>query len=127
MTMKASIAILAAALVLAGTWVTGTLAPDVMVHGLLLAAWVAVLATAAWFATQAHRGARRAALGAIAVALVVVLSAGAWLSRPKTVDEDIVVADGRAVLRARVFNEEALFHVASFLTVADGLTVSRRT
>lgn len=37
------------------------------------------------------------------------------------VAEDIVVADGRAVLRARVFDEEALFHVASFLTVADGL------
>jgi SnoaL-like domain len=37
------------------------------------------------------------------------------------VAEDIVVADGRAVLRARVFNEDALFHVASFLTVTSGL------
>lgn len=37
------------------------------------------------------------------------------------VAEDIVVAEGRAVLRARVFDEESTFHVASFLTVADGL------
>ena len=36
------------------------------------------------------------------------------------VAEDIVVADGRAVVRARVFNEAAMFHVASFLAVADG-------
>ncbi len=37
------------------------------------------------------------------------------------VAEDIVVADGRAVVRARVFNEEAMFHVASFLSITDGL------
>ena len=35
--------------------------------------------------------------------------------------EDILVADGRAVVRARVFNEDATYHVASFLTVVDGL------
>ncbi|MEZ5096481.1 MAG: nuclear transport factor 2 family protein [Nocardioides sp.] len=42
---------------------------------------------------------------------------GRW----SVVAEDIVATDDRAVLRARVFNEEALFHLASFLTVADGL------
>lgn len=93
MTTKASIAILTAALVVAGTWVTGMAAPDVAVHGLLLAAWIALLSAAAWRATRDRRSARRAALGGVAVTLVVVLAAGAWLSRPKTVDEDIVVAD----------------------------------
>ena len=36
------------------------------------------------------------------------------------VAEDIVATDTRAVVRARVFDEETTFHVASFLTVADG-------
>jgi hypothetical protein len=36
------------------------------------------------------------------------------------VAEDIVATDTRAVVRARVFDEDAIFHVASFLTVADG-------
>ncbi len=35
--------------------------------------------------------------------------------------EDFVVGGDRAVVRARVFDERALFHVASFLTVSDGL------
>jgi len=37
------------------------------------------------------------------------------------VAEDIVACDERAVVRARVFNDTATFHVASFLTVRDGL------
>ena len=37
------------------------------------------------------------------------------------VAEGIVAAETRAVLRARVFNENAIFHVAAFLTAADGL------
>ena len=36
------------------------------------------------------------------------------------VAEDIVATDTRAVVRARVFDEATTFHVASFLTVADG-------
>ena len=36
------------------------------------------------------------------------------------VAEDIVATDTRAVVRARVFDEDKTFHVASFLTVADG-------
>jgi hypothetical protein len=36
------------------------------------------------------------------------------------VAEDVVATDVRAVVRARVFNDEATFHVASFLTVTDG-------
>ena len=36
------------------------------------------------------------------------------------VAEDIVATDTRAVVRARVFDEESTFHVASFLTVTDG-------
>lgn len=37
------------------------------------------------------------------------------------VAEDIVATDNRAVVRARVFDEDSLFHVASFLTIRDGL------
>lgn len=46
---------------------------------------------------------------------------GDYPGRWSFVAEDIVVAEGRAVVRARVFNEEATFHVASFLTILDGL------
>ena len=35
--------------------------------------------------------------------------------------EDLVVADDRAVLRSRVFNDDVDFCVATFLTVTDGL------
>jgi ketosteroid isomerase-like protein len=42
---------------------------------------------------------------------------GSWSFVP----EDIVATDDRAVVRARVFDADALFHVASFLTVVDGL------
>jgi hypothetical protein len=38
--------------------------------------------------------------------------------------EDIVVGADRAVVRARVFDERTIFHVASFLTVADGLILA---
>lgn len=36
------------------------------------------------------------------------------------VAEDIVATDTRAVVRARAFNEDAIFHFASFLTAAAG-------
>ncbi len=36
------------------------------------------------------------------------------------VAEDIVATGDRAVVRARVFNDEATFHVASFLAANDG-------
>ncbi len=35
--------------------------------------------------------------------------------------EDIVATEDRAVVRARVLNDTALFHAVSFLTVTDGL------
>ena len=41
---------------------------------------------------------------------------GRW----SVVAEDIVATDERAVVRARVFNDDSIFHVASFLAVTEG-------
>lgn len=91
---KIVVAVLIAAWLVAGVWVTGMSTPNVYVHGMAVGALAAVTTALILLGARgSRRRLRSAALISTALTLVVVIGVGAFLSRPKSVDENVVTAD----------------------------------
>ena len=87
----ATAAALGAGLTLAGIWGAGLLAPNVLVHGALSVAIVALLLAAARL-VPAAAAIRGPLTGGIVVAAAFLVALGALLSMPQTVNEDVPAA-----------------------------------
>lgn len=89
----AAVAIGVVVVVAGGIWVAGLLSPSVYVHGVVAAAWVAVVGLGIWRVVPRERGPRVAAWSALVTTAVVVLVVGAVMSRPNEANEQVVTAD----------------------------------
>lgn len=84
----------AVAWTLLAVWVTGNVTPNVFVHGATLAGVIVATLGGVWVGARGRRfqHIRLAAVMSVVATLVVVVAVGAWVSRPRSVDENIVTA-----------------------------------
>lgn len=88
-------ALLVVIVTLLAVFALGRVTPGVEAHGTSVIAFAAALAAVLWIATRGRRELRRATLGALVMTLLVVGVVGAVMSRPTSVDEDVVTATRR--------------------------------